>query len=161
MITLAPFTMYAVHVMTVILVYLDVYKQKKFIYIGQEDHLLWEEYGIKLHFSSHTSESDVHIQGTVSVLSRNDNDYKFPEGCKLVSAVYDISANKPFPNPVTVELHHGISLQTINEASRLGMTFMVADAEEGPPYEFKELNGGEFECGSPYGRIQCTHFTLL
>ena len=134
----------------------DVYKQRQFTYTGKEDHLLWEEYGIKLHFPSHSS--PVHIEGTVSVLS-TDNNYIFPEGSELVSAVYDISASSPFPAPVTVQIQHCIPLQNENEASRLGMSFMTASTEEGPPYVFHELSGGEFKYGSFYGEVQLTHFS--
>ena len=112
-----------------------------------------------MHFPSCASE--VHIEGTVSVLSIDDDNYKFPEGRELVSAVYNVSANKPFPRPVTVQIQHCISLHDEDEASHLEMSFVIADTEQGPPYTFRELCGGKFRCGSSYGEIQLTHFSTL
>ena len=137
----------------------DVYKQRHFTYTGKNDHLFWEEYGIKLQFFPYTSE--IHIEGAVSVLSVDDDNCKFPEGTELVSAVYDIAANKPFPVPVKVEIQHCIPLQDENEASRLGMTFVIANTQQGPPYIFRELSGGNFAPRSSYGEIQLTHFSRL
>ena len=69
----------------------------------KEDCLLWDEYGIQLQFPS--TQSEVHIEGTVGVLSLDDDNHIFPEESELVSAVYNISANEQFPQPVTVKLY--------------------------------------------------------
>jgi len=87
-----------------------VYKQMQFTYSGQQNSLLWNECGIKLQFPSNLTK--VHIRGTVSVLSTDDENYIFPEGSDLVSAVYSISANKPFPEPVTVKLQHCVPIDS-------------------------------------------------
>ena len=137
----------------------DVYKQRQFTYTGKKDHLSWEEYGVKLQFFPCTS--DVYIEGTVSVLSVDDDNFKFPEGTELVSAVYDIAANKPFPVPVKVGIQHSIPLQDEKEASRLGMTFVIASTQQGPPYIFRELSGGDYRPTSSYGEIQLTHFSRI
>jgi len=137
----------------------DVYKQKSFTYTGKSFDLLWEKYGVKLHFPSYTSE--VYIEGAVSVLSVNDDHYKFPEGTELISAVYDIVATKQFPVPVKVEIQHCIPLQDENKASCLGMSFVIANTEQGPPYIFHELKGGNFSPVSSYGEIQLTHFSRI
>ena len=120
---------------------------------------MWEAYGINLHFSPHFSY--VTIEGTISVLSIDDDNYQFPEGSELVSAVYDISADKLFPAPVTVELQHCIPLHHDNEAPHIGMTFVIADTQQGPPYRFHELQGGGFRCGSSCGEIELSHFSKL
>ena len=135
---------------------IDVYKQRTFIYSGQEDDLLWEEYGIKFHFPSHTSQ--VSIECTVSVLSTDNSNYAFPVRSDLVSAVYGISASKQLPVPVTVQVQHCIPLHDDDEAARLGMSFMKATKKQGPPYVFHEVDGGDFRCGSSYGEIQLTHY---
>lgn len=137
----------------------DVYKQRSFIYTGKEVQLHWEEYGIKLHFFPCTS--DVYIKGTISVLSVDAENYKFPEGTGLVSAIYDIVADKPFPVPVTIEIQHCVLLQDENEVPHLGITFVIADAQKGPPYIFHELCHGDFKPRSTCGEIQLTHFCIL
>ena len=93
------------------------------------------------------------------MLSTDDDSYIFPEGSDLVSAVYDISASSPFPAPVTVQIQHCVPLISEDEVLSLGMSFMSASSEGGPPYVFRELNGGEFKCDSSYGEVQLTHFS--
>ena len=106
----------------------------QFTYSGKQNSLLWNEYGIKLQFPSNLTK--VNIEGTVSVLSTDDESYIFPEGSDLVSAVYNISANKPFPEPVTVKLQHCVPIDSAKEASL--MSFVIANTEQGPPYKFQE-----------------------
>ena len=146
--------------------YIDVYKQKTFIYTGQEDCLSWKEYGITLYFPSTPSlqsnvtpsqESKVPIEVTVSVRSTEDDNYIFPVRSDLVSAVYGITADKKFPVPVTVQVEHCIPLHDDDEAARLGMSFMTASL--GPPYVFHDRDGGSFRSGSLYGEITLSSFS--
>ena len=102
----------------------------------------------------------VNIKGTVSVLSTNEEDYIFPEGSEVVSAVYNVSATQPFPDKITVEIEHCVSRDKNNKAALLQMSFAIADTLHGPPYRFRELTGGTFDRGS-YGRIQLNRFSKL
>lgn len=133
-----------------------IYDQRQFTYIGEEDHFLWEEYGIELLFPS--CDSEVYIEGTVSVLSFDVSTYKFPKGYELVSAVYDIKANKTFPRPLTVKLQHSVPIHDEKEAKL--MSFVKASSEQGPPYTFEPI-GGDFHCESSYGLIELNHFSQL
>ena len=108
-----------------------------------------------MHFPS---SSAVHIDGSVSVITTDNDKYIFPEGCELVSAVYNISTSKPFPEPVTVKLQHCVP--TDNEIEASAMSFVIADTAQGPPYKFCPQNGGSFTCGSSCGEIQLTHFSM-
>ena len=135
----------------------DVYKQRSFTYTGEEIHLSWEDCGVKLHFPAYNS--ILKIEGTVSVLSDNE-DCVFPEGSKVVSAVYDISASQSFPVMVQVELEHCVYLSEEEAASLLQMSFVVADTRKGPPYQFHELKDGTFGVGT-YGKIELNHFSRL
>jgi len=102
---------------------------------------------------------EVQIEGAVSVLSTDDNIYAFPKGSHLVSAVYNISANKTFPEPVMVRLQHCVSIYGVNEAS--AMSFVIANTAQGPPYQFRPLNGETFKHGSSYAEVQLAHFSIL
>ena len=117
--------------------------------------MLWKEYGIELHFPS---TSKVHMEGTVSVISTDGDNYIFPEGSELVSAVYDISKNEPFPEPVTIKLQHCVPIDSEKAASAI--SFVIASTSQGPPYEFFPINGGNFRSGSYYADIQLTHFSM-
>ena len=112
-----------------------------------------------LHFPSHSSQ--VHIECKVSIPLRDSDKYAFPARSELVSAVYDISASQPFPVPVIVQVQHCIPLLNNDEASQLGMSFMMAHKRRGPPYVFRELDGGCFKCDSHYGEIHLTHFCSI
>ena len=142
-----------------------MYKQKQFECTAKEQHLLWEKYGVRLYFRDHTTEASpshstrTSIHGNVSLLSVDHDDYIFPEGTELVSAVYSISSEQPFPEPVTVEIQHCVPLHSDDDASQLEMSFIIADTQHGPPYVFQELPGGEFKSGSSYGSIQCSQFS--
>ena len=141
---------------------MSIYKQRTFIYTGQEDRLLWTEYGISLYFPSTPSqESQVLIEGTVSVRSAEDHNYRFPVRSDLVSAVYGITADKEFPVPVTVQIEHCIPLHDDDEAARLGMSFMTASRKQGPPYEFRDQDGGSFRSGSSFGEITLFSFSYI
>ena len=142
-----------------------IYENIDFNYTGREHHLYLEKYGIKMHFPCHTSSpsvsSQLSIRGTVSVLSMDYDDYVLPEGSELVSAVYNISAEQPFPEPVTVKIQHCVPLRSDDDVSQLEMGFIIADEQHGPPYKFRDLDGGEFKRGSSYGKIQCSHFSNI
>ena len=131
----------------------DVYKERKFVYTGEKSQLLWEEYGIKVHFPP--THLPTHIDVTVSVLSPDDR-YVIPEECDLVSALYDISADQQLPVAVTVEIEHCVPIENDSEVSTLGMTHIIA--RNTPPYVFSEINEGSFE---PYSKMQLDHFTGL
>ena len=110
-----------------------------------------------MHVPSYHSEQ--HIKCAVSVLSLDVSRYSFPDGCELVSAVYDISANKQFPLPVTLKLQHCIPLNDQNEA--LKMSFVTADITQGYPYVFHAEDEGVFSCESSYGEIQLNHLSAF
>lgn len=114
----------------------------------------WEECGIKIIFPSCTLTA--YIEVTVNVLL-TDSDFHLPEGSELASAVYDISADKPFSKPVTIQIQHCVPL---NDASRTSMSFATANTQKGPPYTFHKLEG-VFRCESSYGEVQCTHLSLF
>ena len=141
------------------------YENIDFNYTGREHHLHLEKYGIKMHFPCHTSSpsvsSQLSIRGTVSVLSMDYDDYVLPEGSELVSTVYNISAEQLFPEPVTVKIQHCVPLRSDDDVSQLEMGFIIADEQHGPPYKFRDLDGGEFKRGSSYGKIQCSHFSNI
>ena len=134
----------------------DVYKERKFVYTGEENQLLWEKYGIKVYFPP--SHPPTHIEGTVSVLSPDDS-YVIPEGYDLVSALYNISADQQLPVAVTVKIEHCVPIENDSEVSTLGMTHIIA--RNTPPYVFSEITEGSFEPGSFYSKIQLDHFTGL
>lgn len=103
--------------------------------------------------------SDGHIKGTVSVLSNDDISYAFPMNTMLVSSIYHISANKPFPLPVTAKVKHCVPLDDDNATKQL--CFVTASIEQGRPYKFRMLKYGCFVPGSDCGEIRLNHFSII
>lgn len=130
--------------------------QISFTYKGEEHHVPWKKYGFDLCFPSASHDN---IEGTISILSNDDDCYDFPDGTTLVSAVYNISVRKPLPIPVTVKLQHCVPLDDQNVAKQL--SFVTANTEQGRPYKFHLLGDGEFVPGSVHGETQLRHFSLI
>ena len=91
-----------------------------------------------MYFPCHTSipfvSSQLSIRGTVSVLSVDYDDYILPKGSALVSAVYNISAEQPFTESVTVKIQHCVPHCSDDNVLQLEIGFIIADTQHGSPY---------------------------
>ena len=131
--------------------------EKCILYTGKEDSFIWEEGGISLHFPS--AVCDNQIQVSIALVTLVDEKYVLPEGGKLISAMYKITASDTLPAPVTVQIHHCVQLVPYDEPFSRKVTFIRAN--DGPPYNFKPLPGGKFSCESTYGEIEMSDFCCL
>ena len=133
-----------------------MYNGHEFIYCGKELHLLYEDYGIRLHF--HEIEMDKEVSVTVS-LNTSGDDYSLPENSEFVSAVYGICISGELPSPVTIEIQHCFPLRDSNAASLL--SFVRFETKYGPPYQFTVIKGGRLKPDSFYGEIELTRFSYI
>ena len=76
-----------------------------------------------------------------------------PEGCELVSAVYDISLSRTLNELITVEIEHCAKLE--NEAQCEYLSFMTARHDD----QFKLIEGGIFHPNTRYGALSCKCFS--
>ena len=117
--------------------------------------MLYEDYGIRLHFPKKEMDSS-EVSVTMS-LNTSGEEYSFPENSELVSEVYRISVSEELPSPVTVEIQHCCQLRDSSGASAL--SFVRSETKCGPPYQFEVIRGGQFTPNTFYGKIDLTHFS--
>ena len=118
--------------------------------------MLYEEYGIQLHFPKKYMDKEISITVSLKTL---DDEYSLPESSDLVSAVYGLCVSGELPSPVTVEIQHCVPIRDSNIAS--GLSFVRSETKHGPPYKFKVIEGGQFKPDTFYGKIDLTHFSII
>ena len=129
---------------------------KELVYSGEEIKLQCEEHGIFMHFPE--SETKTEITTTVSSLNISSDDCVLPDGAELVSAVYQIHVSEALPS-VDLEIQHCVHLSNSYEA--LFMRFVHSNSEQGSPYHFTVIDGGQFEPLSRYGKIKLSSFCKI
>lgn len=117
----------------------------------------WCGYGLKLHIPENSLPLGVNrclLQITTSLAGQ----YLFPDGHKLVSALYWIHCEPPceFQNLLTLEIHH---CTKITNTTNLRFAKAVR-SPEGLPYVFKLMDDSfSFENGSHYGSLKLNSFS--
>ena len=76
-----------------------------------------------------------------------------PEGCELVSAVYDISLSRKLTELITIEIEHCAKLE--NEAQCEYLSYVTAQHDN----QFKIIKGGIFFPDTRYGALCCNCFS--
>ena len=133
--------------------------EKLFQIIGQVPQLLeWEEYGLRIQVpklkDATSTPCDIAIKAIVA------GQFEFPEGTDLVSAVYAISVSKKLTQPVILEMQHCVAISSEKQGRFL--SFVRAKCNQpNLPYQFELLDGGIFSPRSDYGKISCSHFSLI
>ena len=128
---------------------------REVVYSGEEVTLQCEEHGIVMHFPENEMKKE--IATTVTSLNISNDDCVLPNGAELASAVYQIRVGEALPSPVDVEIQHCVHLSNHDEA--LSMTFVRSNSEQGPPYQFTVIDGGQFKPLTRYGKIGLSTFS--
>ena len=119
--------------------------EKVFHIKGRAPQLLsWEEYGFRIRVQENITSGacDVTVKAIVAA-----GQIALPEGCELVSAVYNISLFKKLTESIAIEIEHCAKLE--NEAQCEYLSFVISQ-HNGP---FRLVNGGTFGPGSRCGMI--------
>ena len=114
------------------------------------DHSITED------MDSDTTERVPEVAVTIFI----EGQFEFPQKTKLVSAVHNISFSKSFPEPHRLELQHCVKLESQSQANCL----YFVRAPSIPtilPYQFKLIEGGQFNPGSRHGVINITGESCL
>ena len=87
--------------------------------------------------------------------------FRIPDELQLVSCIYWLRGRqRPFLNPVTLEIEHCASLQDSSQSASL--QFVVAKCSQPDlPYQFRVLEKGTFVPQSSYGSIQVSQFSFF
>ena len=123
---------------------------------NEEQHIVWEEYGLRLHIPSNSlPENCCQFELKMSV-SRSQH-YKLPDDDGiLVSAVYSFShtlGHKKLRKPVTVEMQHCVVHSSFTP-------LCIVRAEDTSD-TFSVIEGGTFDHNEGYGVIELRHFCSL
>ena len=117
---------------------------------GRAPQLLsWEEYGFRIRVQENITSGacDVTVKAIVAA-----GQIYLPEGCELVSAVYDISLSRKLTELITIEIEHCAKLE--NEAQCEYLSFVTAKNDQ-----FNLIEGGLFYQSTRYGALSCNCFS--
>ena len=124
--------------------------EKVFHIEGRAPQLLsWEEYGFRIRVQENITSGacDVTVKAIVAA-----GQIDLPEGCELVSAVYNVSLSRKLTELITIEIEHCAKLE--NEAQCEYLSFVTARHDD----QFKLIKGGMFCPNTRYGALCCNCF---
>ena len=129
-----------------------VLAEKSLQVTNEEQHFVWEEYGLRLHIP-HNSLPDDCSHCHLKIAASLSGNFKLPEDGVLVSAVYSFThglGDRQLRNPVTLEIQHCATNNTVSN----GLRFLKANADSN---KLEVIRGGSF--GSGYAVIKLNHFS--
>ena len=85
--------------------------------------------------------------------------YTFPEGSKLASAVYHITASRKLSKPVFLQIQHCAVIK--GDSCHTQLEMVIADSTTGPPYKFKPYTGGNVRVFDSYIEVELEHFSFI
>ncbi|XP_019860001.1 PREDICTED: sacsin-like isoform X2 [Amphimedon queenslandica] len=130
--------------------------EKEFLLNSDNSSFLkWEEYGLSLFIPKEAVPSST-VKLTVTAIVGGN--FVLPENTEFVSAVYAISASQPLSEPVMLKIQHCVSIETSDHINSL--SFATASDNQPSPYQFQQIEGGNFSIGERYGCISVTEFSL-
>ena len=136
---------------------MQVVGERRFIVTGDDSAftLDWIQFGLRIKIPKGSlpagSTTGLHVKAIIS------GDFILPPDCYLVSGIYQISSSEQFKRNITLHLPHAAIIKSEDEASYF--RFYTADCSSGPPYEFKEMEGGYFRPHSDSATIDVHHFS--
>ena len=123
---------------------------------NEEQHIVWEEYGLRLHIPSNSLPENC-SQFELKISVSRSRHYKLPDDDGiLVSAVYSFShtlGHEKLQKPVTVEMQHCVANSAYNP-------LCIVRAEDTSD-TFSVIEGGTFDHNEGYGVIELRHFCSL
>ena len=132
----------------------EVLAEKVVQVTNEEQHIVWEGYGLRLHIPHNSLPEGVnqcHLKIKVA-LAEN---FEVPEDSTLVSAVYSLShdfGDKELQHPFTLEMQHCANTSALNDLC----VVRAIDVSS----KFEIFTGGDFTC-SGYGAVDLCHFSLF
>ena len=103
--------------------------------------------------------SDCTIKVKSYVARQSTPKFIFPEGSKLVSGVYHITASRKLLKPVSIQIEHCADVKGDSQYAELEVA--IADSTTGPPYHFKAYKGGNIRVLDSYIEVELAQFSLV
>ena len=120
---------------------------------NEEQHIVWKEYGLRLHIPCNTLPDDCSCFNLTISVSLSGN-FELPEDGVLVSAVYSFThdlGDRELRKQVTLEMQHCASVHVLKDLRVLRAV--------SPSYKFEVVPGGHFADG--YSMIKLHHFSCF
>ena len=132
----------------------EVIAEKTVKVTNEEQHIVWEGYGLRLHIPSNSLPEDCsELKINITVSRARDCELPDEDGV-FVSAVYSFSHNlgeRKLRKKVTLEMQHC--------AQGLYIPLCIVQSDSiVPPHEFQTLQGGKFDSSDRYASIELDHF---
>ena len=131
---------------------LDVIAEKTVQVTNEEQDIVWEGYGLRLHIPPNSLPKSLN-QCNVKIEVALSGNFQLPEDGVLVSAVYSFShdlGDKELRRSVTLEMQHCATSSVLND-------LRVVRAVD-VPYKFEIFPGADFNRSDSYGAIKLRHF---
>ena len=105
------------------------------------------------------SSGDCTVEVKACVVGQETQGFMFPEGTKLASAVYHISASRELSKPVFLQIQHCAVIK--GDSCHTQLEMVIADSTTGPPYKFKPYTGGNVRVFDSYIEVELEHFSFI
>jgi len=105
------------------------------------------------------SSGDYTVEVKSCVVGQQTQGFTFPEGSKLASAVYHISASRKLSKPVFLQIQHCAVIK--GDSHHIKLEMVIADSTTGPPYNFKPYTGGNVCVFDSYIEVELEHFCFI
>ena len=132
----------------------EVIAEKTVKVTNEEQHIVWEGYGLRLHIPPNSLPEDCsELQLNMTVSRAIDCGLPDEDGI-LVSAVYSFSHNlgeRKLRQKATLEMQH------CAQGSYTPLCIVQSDSIV-PPHKFQTLRGGKFDSSDRYASIELDHF---
>ena len=117
---------------------------------------IWEEYGLNLYIPGGCLPAAVE-QCTINIKASLTGQYRLPENCHLVSAIFWLQCEPKctFTKVLTLEIDHCAKSENV---SKLCFVRAVC-TQPNLPYIFRRLDGGQFSHSSSYGVMELKCFS--
>ena len=139
--------------MLIILQEFEVLAEKTVEVTNEEQHIVWEGYGLRLHIPNNSLPEDLnkcHLRIQVAV----SGEFELSEDGILVSAVYSFShdlGDKELRRSVLLEMQHCANTNALNDLCVVRATDV--------PCKFEVFPGGDFTSRESYGAINLCRFS--
>ena len=132
---------------------LDVLAEKTVQVTNEEQHIVWEGYGLRLHIPPNSLPEDF-TQCNIKIEVALSGNFQLPEDGVLVSAIYSFRhdlGDKELQHAITLEMQHCVNNSALNDL------YVVRAVEM--PCKFEILPGGNFARSDGYGAIELSGFS--
>ena len=107
----------------------------------------WKDYGLKLYVSQDERRG---ARNSIAIKASLSGQFKLPNRHHFVSAIYELTTEREFSSPVTIEIQHCAPSPPVDDS----LSFAVVKVSQKElPYKFELHRGGTFTSQSSYGSI--------